>query len=346
MSKRFATVHIISPIILSVTLSLIAIFFVPALTFGDTIVLSNGDMLTGTITRLSKSRITIDTEYGKALSIEWERVVGIETETFCFVELKDEEEIRVKIIADHEGWRLEDEKGEIRTITKEGIQRFSRKKPQYWTLEFDLSYQLTSGNTTSDDFRTALNVKKKKQKYELIFAGSYAQAETEDEILADRWDLLHKYDHLMTKKIYRRGFLFFERDKVRDIDRRFQAGPAIGYRFYDTETLRLSSDMGTLRDETKYENGDSDSEFKGLWNVEFFFIFFSDVKFEEAFRWVQGFDKEEDYEITSETSLSVPLGGGFSLKASVIERYDNQPQAGLKKNDLTSILALSCRTSF
>jgi putative salt-induced outer membrane protein YdiY len=150
----------------------------------------------------------------------------------------------------------------------------------------------------------------------------------------------------MTKKIYRRGFFFFERDRVREIRRRFQTGPAIGYKFYDSDTMALSSDIGTLRDETRYESGESDSEFKGLWNIDFFYVFLSDIVLEEAFRWIQGFDNGEDYEITSETSVSVPITGGFFLKASVMERYDNQPEPDLKKNDVTFILSLSYRTNF
>lgn len=344
MSKRFTASPAILPIIFLV--AFLFMCFISDNAFADTVVLSNGDVLTGTITQLAKGRLTIDTEYGKGLSIDWEMVSTIETDELLFIELTDGQEVRAKIMADDKGWRLEDETGKIRTIAKDAILRFSRKKARYWTLELDLSYQYTSGNTTSDDFRTALNVKRKKPNYELIFAGSYARAETEGEVSADRWDLLHKYDHLMTKRIYRRGFLFFERDKIRDIDKRFQAGPAIGYRFYDTGTLFLSSDIGTLREETTFEDGEHEGEFKGLWNIDFFYIFNSGIKAQEAFRWVQGFDDDKDYEITSETGLSIPLIGVFFLKASVIDRYDNQPEPGLKRNDVTIVIALSCQTRF
>ena len=324
----------------------VLLIFIPARVSADTVFLSNGDIISGTVIELSKGQLTIDTEYGKGISIDWKRVAAMETEALLFIEFQDEEKIRAKIMATREAWRLEDEAGAVHPVTKDDIQRFSRKRPKYWTLEFDLAYQLTSGNTKSDDFRIAFDVKKKRPQYELIFAGSYARAATQEEVSADRWDLLFKYDHLMTQKIYRRGFFFFERDRVREIKRRFQTGPAIGYKFYDSDTMGMSSDIGTLREETRYESGASDSEFKGLWNIDFFYVFPSDMKIEEAFRWIQGFDNRQDYEITSETSGSVPITGGFFLKASVIERYDNQPEPDLKKNDVTFILSLSYRTNF
>ena len=328
------------------TILFLFILFSRAIAHADIIVLSNGDTLTGTITELSKDQLAVDTEYGKGLSIDWGKVVSIEMQEIHFIELKDEQTVRGKIKTNREGWFLEDKSGQLIALAKEQIHSFSRKKPKYWILEYDLSYQQENGNISSDYFRTSLNVKKKKRKYNLIFEASYAHGETEEEVSADRWDIFFKYDHLMTKKIYRRGFFFFERDRVKGIDRRFQAGPAIGYRFYDKETLSLSSDVGTLREETKYENGNHDSEFKGLWNIDFSYVPFPEIRFEAMFRWIQGFDEARDYEINSEASLSVPLIGGFFLKAGVIDRYDNKPQPGVKRNDTTLLVSLSYRTKF
>ena len=339
-SKKSANIYIIF------TILFLFIFFSQVIAYADTIILSNGDKLTGTIKELSGDQLAVDTEYGKGLSIDWKKVVSIEMQEILFIELKDEKTVRRKIKANREGWFLEDESGQLRAFAKEEIHSFSQKKPKYWILEYDLSYQQETGNISSDDFRTSLNVKKKKRKYNLFFEASYARGETEEEVSADRWDILFKYDHLMTKKIYRRGFFFLERDRVRVIDRRFQAGPAIGYRFYDKKTLSLSSDVGTIWEETKYENGNHESEFKGLWNIDFSYVPFSEITVEGTLRWIQGFDEATDYEITSETSLSVPLMGGFFLKAGVIDRYDNKPQPGSKKNDTTLLVSLSYRTKF
>ena len=328
------------------TILFLFILFSEALAYADIIVLSNGDTLTGTITELSGDQLAVDTEYGKGLSIDWGKVVSIEMQAIFFIKLKDEQTVRSKIKTNREGWFLEDESGQLIALAKEEIHSFSLKKPKYWILEYDLSYQQETGNISSDDFRSSLNFKKKKRKYNFFLKASYAHGKTEEEISANRWDIFFKYDRLMTKKIYRRGFFFFERDHVKGIDRRFQVGPAIGYRFYDKETLSLSSDVGTIREETKYENGNHDSEFKGLWNIDFSYVPFPEIRFEAMFRWIQGFNEARDYEITSEARLSVPLMGGFFLKAGVIDRYDNNPQPGVKRNDMTLLVSLSYRTKF
>ena len=260
------------------TISFLFILFSQVISYADTIVMSNGDTLTGTITGLSGDKLSVDTEYAKGLSIKWGKVVSIEMQEMLFIELKDEQTLRGKIKANREGWFFEDGSGQLRAFDKEDIRSFSLKKPKFWILEYDLSYQQKTGNISSDNFRTKLNVKKKHRKYNLVFEASYAHGETEEEVSADRWDILFNYDHMMTKNIYRRGFFFFERDCVIGIDRRFQAGPAIGYRFYDKETLSLSSDVGTIREETKYENYNHDSEFKGLWNIDFSYVPFSEIR--------------------------------------------------------------------
>jgi putative salt-induced outer membrane protein YdiY len=331
------------------TILFLFILFSQPLAYADIIVLSNGDTLKGTITQLSGDKLAVDTEYGKGLTIDWGKVLSIETQEIIFIELKDEQTVRSKIKTNLEGWFLEDESGQLIALAKEEIHSFSLKKPKYWILEYYLSYQQETGNISSDYFRTRLNVKKKKRKYDLVFETSYAYGETEEKVSAHRLDFLFKYDHLMTKKIYRRGFFFLGRDRVRGIDRRFQAGPAIGYRFYDEETLSLSSDVGTIWEETKYENRNYESELKGLWNIDFSYVPFPEIpeiRVEGTLLWIQKFDEATDYEITSEASLSVPLMGGFFLKAGAIDRYDNKPEPGMKRNDTTLLVALSYRTKF
>ncbi|MEW5803159.1 MAG: DUF481 domain-containing protein [bacterium] len=220
------------------------------------------------------------------------------------------------------------------------------QKPKKWTLQYDLGYRQTSGNETSHDLRTELKVTLKRPKDDLRLTSSYARGEADGEVSADRRDFLAKYNRLFIKKAYWSAFLFYERDRVRDIKRRRQIGPAIGARFYDTEELFFSSDVGAVWDETTSdESGDTDSELKGLWNVDFSYVPLPDLKFEEKIRWVQDL-KTRNFEISSETSAYVPLYKKLFLKIGLTDNYVNEPQKDRKKNDLTILTSLSYVTHF
>jgi len=219
------------------------------------------------------------------------------------------------------------------------------RKPQYWTLQYDLEYRKNSGNTRSYDLRTGINVAMKRLKDDLRLTASYAKGKTSDEVSVDRRDFLTKYNHLIIKKAYVTAFLFYEQDSIRDIARRFQIGPTFGCRFYDTPKLFFSSDAGAILDETKNESndnesGNTESELKGLWNIDFSYEPVTDLKFEERVRWTQ-YLRRSDFEVTSETSAYVPLYKRLFLKISLTDHYNTRPDPDYTKNDLTVITSLS-----
>ncbi|MEW6378152.1 MAG: DUF481 domain-containing protein [bacterium] len=234
------------------------------------------------------------------------------------------------------------------------------QKPQYWTLRYDLEYRKDTGNTSSFDLRTGFDLSMKRPEDDLHLTSSYAKGKTDGEISADRMDLQAKYNRLVTKSTYVMAFLLYEQDKTRDIGRRWQIGPTVGKRFYDTPELFLSSDVGPIWDETRSApNGhvDLEASLKGLWNIDLSYIPFADVKFEQRIRSTIGLktaddseetgdSKETAFEINSETSVYIPVYQRLFLKLSLIDHYNSQPQPDLKENDLSLVTSFSYLTHF
>jgi putative salt-induced outer membrane protein YdiY len=61
----------------------------------------------------------------------------------------------------------------------------------------------------------------------------------------------------------------------------------------------------------------------------------------ESLEYVQNLEDSAVYFITAEVGLEVALTGSMTLKFSVENRYDNQPAANKKSNDLLTTTALS-----
>ena len=190
-----------------------------------------------------------------------------------------------------------------------------------------------------------MNVTMKRPRDDLHLTASYAKGKTSDEISADQRNFLTKYNHLVIKRAYVTAFFLYEQDRIRDIARRLQIGPTFGNRFYDTPKLFFSSDAGTIWDETKNEadnneSGNTESELKGLWNIDFFYKPVTDLKFEQKIRWTQDL-KAGDFEVNSETNAYVHLYERLFLKISMIDHYNVRPDPDYKRNDLTVITSLS-----
>jgi putative salt-induced outer membrane protein YdiY len=241
-----------------------------------------------------------------------------------------------------------DQKPEADQKAEAGQKSEQSRKAKYWTLQYDLAYQKTRGNTRSYELRTEMNLTMKRPRDDLHLTASYAQGKAEDEVSADRRDFLTTYNHLVIKRAYVKAFFFYEKDRLRDISRRFQIGPTLGGKFYDTPKLFFSTDAGAIWDETKNGAGDTESKFKGLWNIDFSYEPVTDLKFEEKMRWTQGFHnlKASGFEVSSETNAYVPLYRKLFLKISLTEHYNDQPQQDYKKSDLAVITSLSYITHF
>jgi putative salt-induced outer membrane protein YdiY len=325
---------------------ILALFLVPLEALADIIVLSNGDRITGKVLEFSGGRLRFHTEYAGELRIDWKDIRSVETEDLFFVQVKEGPVIRARIrMAGEEMW-LEDEEGASHPMAQENVLGFYSHSPKHWTMQYDLGYQQAKGNATISDLRTSLKLKVKRQRDDLLLATSYARGKTDGEVSADRWDIQSKYNRLLNSKLYGTTIFLLERDRLRDIDRRWQVGPGVGYRFYDTGILFLSTDIGTVWEKTRYEPAGSESKLKGFWGLDFFYVFWGGIKVEETFRWIQGSTEGSDYEINSETGLNVPLYENLFLKASLVNRYDNKPQPGLKKYDRSFITSLSYIASF
>jgi putative salt-induced outer membrane protein len=133
----------------------------------------------------------------------------------------------------------------------------------------------------------------------------------------------------------------FEKDKFAGIDKRLMTDLGGKYRFIESETTKLFSELGyrymneeRLDNSTAFSNyGRVYAEWENKWNTNFTTRYWAE--------YLPNFTENKDWQFNSELSVSAVLSSIFSLKSGILLRYDHFPAPGiLYKTDTLFTTAL------
>lgn len=133
----------------------------------------------------------------------------------------------------------------------------------------------------------------------------------------------------------------FEKDKFAGIDKRLITDAGGRYRFIESETTKLFSELGyrymheeRLDDTFAFSNyGRAYSEWEHKWNTNFSTKYWAE--------YLPNISDNKDWQFNSELSMSAVLNSIFSLKSGILLRYDHFPAPGIQyKTDTLFTTAL------
>jgi len=160
--------------------------------------------------------------------------------------------------------------------------------------------------------------------------------ETENEYM-----IFGEYDRFITDKWFTGGRMSFESDDIANLDSRFRVGPYVGYQFYESDPLNLSTRIGLDYIADEFSNGDSSEDIAATWGVKYDQRFFKDA--------VQAFynhdlstpvDDTSGFLFDSSAGIRFPIANVLTGTAQVDFDWDNDPADGIKEDDTKYSLKL------
>ncbi len=210
-----------------------------------------------------------------------------------------------------------------------------------WSGRINFGGFLTDGNTNkkavSLDGRT--EARTEKNRYRAGAEMNYAKdegEETENEYL-----IYGEYDHFINDKLYAGTRVSYRSDDIADLDRRIKVGPYVGYQFYESDPLNLSTRVGLDYINEEFANGESEDSAALSWGVDY------DQKFIEDT--IQIFykhdlsvptDEVDGFLYDGETGVRFPIAKVLVGSAQIDFDWDNAPEAGVKEEDVKYSLKL------
>lgn len=216
-----------------------------------------------------------------------------------------------------------------------------------WLIDLSAGYSLSRGNSDTSDFLARASVIKKfEDTWQLIAKGEYAWGEVKNQDTGE-------YDETADRGLISgqanvfvidNGFLYGRSeesyDKIKKLDRRLDNGIGIGYDLYREGETYTAVEAGASYIDSKYEDNQRDHGIYLRLAQNGALIINERVTLIESVEYKPKIDDFNDYLLNAEASLRVGLFSQLYFMLSVTDRYDNNPAAGTKRNDLSVISSL------
>lgn len=313
----------------------------------DEVKLKNGDRLTGTLLSVSEGRIRFQTNYAGVISFPWAEVAFLKTDRPFVATLNDGEEFVGWIEPSHSGTfrvtsrssTLDIRSGELSALrlpTEEQAAMITAAgKPPRWESELEAGVQAHSGTVNSKDFHLGIQTRRTTRDSELSLKASGAYSKSGGERTADQAFGEARLDRFHTPRLYSTYLLDLERDAIQDLDLRATENVAVGYRFIRTPATLLQGDVGGGMIEEYFHGDRSRVNPVGRLGGRLQRKVGERSEFRISTVYLPILSNIRQYRLRGESSFTTPVTVQFQLRLSLVDRFDSNPQPGVKKNDLT-----------
>lgn len=333
-----------SPSKLFISLVLLLSCLTPLTALSDRLVMKNGDVITGKISRVDKKEVTINPEYTKKFAVKRKAVVSIETESALEVELATGEVVRARFAGLDEGMQvLEVEERptpvDIGNMTKASV-------PQRWYVRESHAEALVTineGNTSSRS--SVFNLDTRLRLGDHRQYGKFAMRRDENDGVTTKKQARanYEYDWLFRKNWYLGATADYERDPIRDLGHRFTFGALLGHDFLDNAHSFLTIKAGAgYTDEDL--GGEAASGLTGLWELQFRYQFSgSRLEFVHDHNLAYQNYGANNTILRSNTGLRMDVLWDIYATATYRFNYETEPAPGKLSKDSTLAFGLGAK---
>ena len=315
----------------------------------DTIVMKNGDRLTGTVERLRDGRIDLETPYAGTIAIDADAIESVQTDGVVTIIDKDYSRLIGRVVGG--GAVLQVQTAESATVQSVPAARVSSLLPgrlteRDWRItgRVDIGVTDTGGNTDVRRLNGDAEVvaRRDRGRWSLTARGNEATERHDDTEGNARAGL--QYDRFDDERRYTYGNSTLEYDWFKDLRLRATVGGGAGLQVIDRGSTHLAFEGGLERVREDYFAGVDQRFWATRLVVRFDHWLWPDK--------VQLFHVDQSYIALSnigntflrtQTGLRFPLHGGFVSTLQLNVDWDGQPSPGRKTVDRQLIFSLGYR---
>ncbi len=322
--------------------------------YGDELVLTNGDRLTGKIVHLVDGKMLFKSDVAGEVTVELANIRTLSSDEPITVNLQDKTGFNQKLVSADAGRfgvagsdSLEAQEFAVADIAS--INPPIKPAPK-WTGDVSVGITSTHGNTKTEMISANANATKRTEKDRMTVSADYAKGEQEDPdtgqtvTIEDWWRAKGKYDYFFSKKKY--GYIDgrYERDAVAELDRRMIVGVGGGYQWVESADMNFSTEFGLASLYEKFDNQtDSNSEISFQVGYNFDKTLRKNIKFTHDLTYYPAIDKFSDYFLTTTAGVRADFTEKIFMTFKTIFNYDETPALGSHKTDVKYFLGFGYR---
>jgi len=229
----------------------------------DTVLMGNGDRITGTVTGIEDGRLLVVTEYAGELALSLDAVSFVETDEPRALRLEDGQLLTGRLDAEGEaqriltdagpeivGWdavtALAEDAAEVEAIefARHEAEVAAEAPPKLWSGTIDAGATWRSGeiNTMDANLKVTGTRAWDGRKLRLIAESSYGEADSQ--VNVRRYFGQARYEQHLRERVFAYAMTDLEHDAARGLHLRWGNAAGLGYDLIDREKTTLSADIG------------------------------------------------------------------------------------------------------
>ena len=304
-----------------------------------TVVLSNGDRLTGEISSLDKGKLALKTDYAGTVQIDWAMVRELDT--------VQKFEVLTQLGRRFTG-TLRRSRDTVEVVTDAGRESIppaevmglvplsDGEPPSFWQRldgAIDAGYSFTRGNADLTQSSLSILSEYARDKYKAQVTASSIFSRQDDAPSASRHAINGRFDRFLGP----RALAFFlgalERNDRQQLNLRTITGGGIGWRLVKNKNTELSIRGGVTFTNERFQDGVDLSSGEALGQIEWKSLRFGRVELSTDARFYPSLTQSGRYRIEYDSTMRIPVLSQLTWSLSLFDRFDSAPPLPVQRND-------------
>jgi len=314
----------------------------PGIASADQLIMKNGDVITGSISKISDGDVYIEPSYADEFAVALDEVAAIENDKILEIEMKDGTEIEAQFAGVSDaGEQIVLVDGSPMNVVLLDLEE-AEEPPEWYdrVSHAELNTTINSGNTDSKNTLVFADTRLKLGDHRHLADLTFRRDETEG-VQTKKQDLFrYEYNWMFSEPWYTGLTGAYERDPIRELDHRYSIGAIIGRDLIDNAHQFMTFSAGVGWSEEKI-SGVSESGAVALWRLIYEHDFLGgDLSF---------FHNDTiSYQLYDVNNTILKTNTGFrydiidDIYASLSLRYDYEtdPAADAENSDTTLVIGV------
>lgn len=241
----------------------------PGFAVADQIIMKNGDVITGNISKIEDSKVFIEPAYADEFSVDLAEVVSIDADQTFEIELEDGAKVDASFAHGQEGMQTLVIDGEPREVAMTDVVLAEEPEDYYdRTSHIDVNLTYNSGNTDSRNNLVFADTSVKLGDHRHLGELTFRRDKTDD-VYTKKQDLFnYSYSWLLADPWYIGATASYERDPIKELDHRYTLGAVFGRDIFNDAGRFLTASIGAGWSEEEFYTS-KDSGTIGMWRLRY-----------------------------------------------------------------------------
>ncbi|MBE9548534.1 MAG: DUF481 domain-containing protein [Proteobacteria bacterium] len=318
------------------SLLLLSLTFISGSLFADQLIMKNGDIITGNISKVADDKVFIEPSYADEYSIDIAEVASMKAEQEFDVEFTDGSILNAQFDLAADGQQIIIVDGTPKNLILTDLAEATEPEAYYdRDSHVDINITANGGNTDSRNTLIFADTRLRLGDHRHLGEITFRRDET-DGTSTKKQDLLnYQYNWIFNDPWYTGITATYERDPIRDLSHRYTLGALFGRDILDNASKFLTISFGVGFSDEKIGLV-SNSGSVGLWNLKYEQdLLDGDISFYHNDNLTYQFYGDNNAIFKSNTGFQFDLIDDIYAKISLRYDYETKPAQGAFKDDTT-----------